>query len=32
MMILILEMANQNIRGAVNDKIYKIKIAFKNIL
>ncbi|MCI1944062.1 putative ABC transporter permease [Clostridium luticellarii] len=30
-MILILEMANQNIRGAVNDKIYKIKIAFKNI-
>ena len=32
MMILILEMANQNIRGAVNDKIYKIKISFKNIL
>lgn len=30
-MILILGMANQNIRGVVNDKIYKIKIAFKNI-
>ena len=30
-MILILERANQNIRGAVNDKIYKIKITFKNI-
>ncbi|WP_446899299.1 putative ABC transporter permease [Clostridium sp. LBM24168] len=29
--ILILEMANQNIRGVVNDKIYRIKIAFKNI-
>ncbi|MFC0904670.1 putative ABC transporter permease [Clostridium sp. MT-14] len=30
-MILILGMANQNIRGVVNDKIYKVKIAFKNI-
>ncbi|WP_368488698.1 hypothetical protein [Clostridium sp. BJN0013] len=30
-MIVNLEIINQNIRGVVNDKIYKIKIAFKNI-